>query len=239
MLVVSSLVALALVACGDDSTGDGTTTGTTGSAGSTTMVGMSASGSSTSSPGGEESTTGAPGTTAADSTGDDSGSSTGMMTGTTGAVEFEMSSPAFEPDGPFPGTMHVQGGNVHPQLDWVGAPAGTMSFGVFFRDDSISFNHSAIWNIPADVTGVPEAIEQVAMPGAIAGAVQCRSWINQFGYGGPGSPANFYTFTLYALDTDDLSGEIDQDSSLAQVRAALQGHAIEEVTLTGQSSGPN
>lgn len=27
-------------------------------------------------------------------------------------------------------------------------------------------------------------------------------------YGGPGSPANYYTFTLYALDNDDLSGEI-------------------------------
>lgn len=185
-----------------------------------------------------EGSTAAPGSTGVDSTDADSSSSAASSSGTTGDVEFELSSPAFEPDGPFPGSMHIQGGNVHPELNWVGAPGDAMSFGIFFHDETISFEHSAIWNIDAAETGVPEGVDPAPMPGNVPGAVQCRNWTDNFGYGGPGSPANFYTFTLYALDIADLSGEIDQDSNLGEVRMALEAHSIEQVTLTGQSSGP-
>lgn len=143
----------------------------------------------------------------------------------------------------FPVSMHSQGGNVHPQLDWVGAPAEAMSFGVFFRDLDFApggdpFQHSAIWNISTDVNQLPEGLEGVAMPATPAGSVQCRSWQGQFGYGGPGSPSNTYEFTLYALDVADLSGEIDENSSLVQVQMALESHAVETTTLSGQTVSP-
>ncbi len=232
-LVTTGFVALALAGCSDDAGGSPTTATPTGSSGSPTSTSTGA-GTTTDTPGtstGMEQTS----TTAADTTSADSSSGS---EGSSGMVEFEMSSPAFEEGGLFPGTMHINGGNVHPQLDWVGAPVDTMSFGVFFHDETINFEHSAIWNIPADATGLPEDVDQDPMPANVPGAVQCRNWTNQFGYGGPGSPANFYVFTLYALDTADLSGEIDQDSSRVEVNAALQAHALAEVTLSGQSNGP-
>ncbi|MEM7157416.1 MAG: YbhB/YbcL family Raf kinase inhibitor-like protein [Myxococcota bacterium] len=236
ILPFGGFVALTLlVGCGDDSSGD-TGAGSTSTTDAVTSSSGGAAESSTGSAEGEstaaDSTGSADSSGGTDSTGEGAESSSGVM------VDFGMSSPAFEPDGPFPGTMHVAGGNMSPQLDWEGAPADTQSFGIFFHDETISFNHSAIWNIPGDAEGVPGNIELEAMPASVAGAVQCQSWIDEFGYGGPGSPANFYVFTLYALDIDDLSGEIDQNSSLGQVRTALENHAIESVTLRGQSAGP-
>ena len=159
---------------------------------------------------------------------------------TTVAPEFAITSPQFVQDGTIPTEHHIDGGNVMPAFDWVGAPEGTMSFGIFMVDlDFGNFRHSGIWNIPSDLDGTPLDVEHEAMPSDVPGAVQCRNWRgNAYGYGGPGSDSNTYQFTLYALDTDDLSGEIDSESTLAQVEAALEAHAIETTTISAQTAGP-
>jgi phosphatidylethanolamine-binding protein (PEBP) family uncharacterized protein len=183
---------------------------------------------------GETGSTGEPtsGTTDAD---------TGVVTSSsTGAGEFIVTSPQFEQDGIIPSEHHVAGDNTMPQLDWVGAPAGRMSFAVFFRDLTINYRHSAIWNISADATGTPFDPDHVPMPPDVPGAVQCENWRDngEYGYGGPGSNSNTYEFEVYALDVADLSAEIDQDSSLAEVEAAFDAHVIESATLSGQTEGP-
>jgi Raf kinase inhibitor-like YbhB/YbcL family protein len=239
------LFVLSMSGCGDDS-GEGPGTGTTGpgtgsddTASSTDpSVGMTQedSGSSTGTPppgtttGSEDSTTAAADDTTAAA---DSSSSTGEP------VAFALFSDAFTEGGGIPGVHHVNGGNESPPLEWEGAPDGTMSFAVFFHDMTIDFEHSAIWNIPADVTELPQDVDHVAMPPDVPGALQCRSWTNQFGYGGPGSAANFYTFTLYAIDVAEIPGaEIDENSDLVDVQAAFEAHSLGSVTLTGQSTGP-
>jgi Raf kinase inhibitor-like YbhB/YbcL family protein len=238
----ASLVALSLTACGDDSgssPGTGTTgpgTGSEGTASSTDPVGTTAedSGSSTSSPPGT--TTGEDSTTAAA----DDTTAAGESSSSTGEpVAFALFSDAFEDGGGIPGVHHVQGGNQSPPLSWEGAPAGTMSFAVFFHDETINFEHSAIWNIPGDVTELPQDIDHVAMPPDVPGALQCRSWTDDFGYGGPGSASNTYQFTLYAIDVAEIpSAEIDQDSDLIDVRTAFEMHSLGTATLQGQSTGP-
>ncbi len=169
--------------------------------------------------------------------GQDSTSESSSGSESTGMVEFSLSSPAFEDGGGMPGIHHISGGNVSPQLDWVGAPAGTMSYAVFFHDVTIDFEHSAIWNIPADATGLPEDVEETAMPASVPGALQCRNWTGGFGYGGPGSMSNFYQFTLYAIDVATID-EIDEDSMLPAVQAAFEAHSLGTATLQGQSTGP-
>jgi Raf kinase inhibitor-like YbhB/YbcL family protein len=174
--------------------------------------------------------------------GDSSGTSSAdeSSSSTTEPVAFALFSDAFLEGEGIPPIHHVSGGNESPPLTWEGAPAGTMSFAVFLYDISIDFEHSAIWNISADTTELPQDIDQVAMPPDVPGALQCRSWIDEFGYGGPGSAANFYTFTLYALDVETIpANEIDEDSQLDDVMAAFEAHAIATATLTGQSTGPN
>ena len=243
------------VACDDDS-GGGDTNATTGSSSSSTDPTGDPSGdppattSTTASPTTGEVTTGeTQGGSESTTTGDDpTATATGSSSSSGGAdesssssgepVEFALTSPAFEQDGLFPVSMHSGGGNVHPQLDWVGAPADTQSFGVFFHDVSINFEHSAIWNVPADVAQLPEGLSTTAMPAEVPGAVQPRNWFNQFGYGGPGSQSNIYQFTIYALDVADLSGEIDQNSQLTAVRDAFEAHAIASTALSGQTQAP-
>lgn len=160
-----------------------------------------------------------------------------------------MTSPSFAEGELFPFDMHICEGNVHPQLDWVGVPEGTMSFGIYFHDVTIAFEHSAIWNIPADATGVPAGIEDTAMPANVPGALQCQHWGQdpsltpfigpgpRYGYGGPGSCENVYQFTLYALDVATLDDEVTSESTRFDVRTSLEAHAIETVTLSGQTRG--
>jgi phosphatidylethanolamine-binding protein (PEBP) family uncharacterized protein len=234
----------------DDGGGNETGTNTDGTSTGTPSTSSPSTTASTSSPSttdeptsssSESGSSGEPTTTGNTDTDTDSASSS-----STGAAVFAVTSPEFEQDGIIPSAHHILGDNSMPQLDWVGAPAGTMSFAVFFRDLTISFPHSAIWNISADATGTPFDPEHVPMPRDPAGSVQCRNWaadnddlahIPDYGYGGPGSNSNTYEFEVYALDVADLSGEIDQDSSIQEVEAAFEAHVIESVTISGQTEG--
>jgi phosphatidylethanolamine-binding protein (PEBP) family uncharacterized protein len=112
-----------------------------------------------------------------------------------------------------------------------------MSYGVFFEDLSISFGHSVIWNIPADATGLPEAIEAEAMPASVPGALQAEHWAGGVGYGGPGSCENVYEFTVYALDVANLDDEVSANSDRFTVRASLEAHSLGTATLSGQTRG--
>lgn len=226
-------------ACADDGGGGGTTTSSTTTTATSEVDTSSGSNATTAATTGGSSSDGTGSTTGSVADTSSGGSSTdGDSSSTTEPVAFTLTSPAFEEGGGIPGMHHVSGGNVSPQLDWVGAPAGTLAFAVFFHDITIDFEHSAIWDIPGDATGLPEDVEEVAMPADVPGATQCRSWAGNFGYGGPGSAANFYQFTLYAIDVATLD-EIDQNSSLVEVHAALEAHSLGTATLTGQSTGPN
>lgn len=219
---------------------DGTSTGTPSTSSPSTTASTS-SPSTTDEPTSSSSESGSSGepTTTGDTDTDTASSSS------TGGGEFIVTSPQFEQDGLIPSEHHAGGDNTMPQLDWTGAPADAMSFGVFFRDLDfmMGFEHSAIWNISADATGTPFDPEHVAMPPDPAGSVQCRNWMGDFGYGGPGSgspgvPGNTYEFEVYALDVADLSAEIDENSSLEEVEAALEAHAIESTSISGQTAGP-
>lgn len=242
----TTVFALTLTACGGDDGGSGQDTGSTGPATtgedttgnadvSVSVTGVESSSSATdpdtSSSGGEATTTGVD--TTAGTTAEESG-------GTTEAVAFALFSDAFVEGGGIPGIHHVDGGNQSPPLRWEGAPAGTMSYAIFFHDMTLDFEHSAIWNISSELTELPQDVDHDAMPADVDGALQCRAWTNEFGYGGPGSPANFYTFTLYAIDIAEIPDtEIDQDSELVDVRDAFEARSLGSTTLTGQSTGPD
>lgn len=228
-------LSLALVACSsepsddaDSSTSTAPTTSTSSSSGETSADSSDATSSS------------GPGTTDTSTSSSSADSSSGdpdSSSSTTEPVAFALTSTAFAEGGGIPGVHHISGGNESPPLAWEGAPAGTMSFALFFHDTSIDFEHSAIWNISADTIELPQDIDHVAMPRDVPGAVQCENWAGSIGYGGPGSAANFYQFTLYAVDVAALP-EIDADSNLIEIRAAFEAHSLGTAILTGQSTGP-
>ncbi|HWB74528.1 MAG TPA: YbhB/YbcL family Raf kinase inhibitor-like protein [Nannocystaceae bacterium] len=235
-----------LLACACPADDDGTTGNDTGSSSSTNPT-TSTTTTEASSESGTLTTTDASTSTGVDesSTAVDESSTAAdeSSSSTTEPVAFEIMSTELV-DGGWPHTAHSDCLNESPALDWVGAPADAMSFAVFFHDldfmpQGHPFEHSAIWNISADTTGLPHDVDHDPMPADVPGAVQCVSWMGggNYGYGGPGSPANHYEFVLFALDSADLTGEIDETSSLAEVWDALQAHSIATATIVGQSTG--
>jgi Raf kinase inhibitor-like YbhB/YbcL family protein len=89
--------------------------------------------------------------------------------------------------------------------------------------------HWVLYNIPADLSGLPEGIMSAKLPpGAGAGL---NDW-KQAGYGGPCPPIgrHRYFHKLYALDT--LLEGMDTPTK-AQVEAAMNGHIIEQTELVG------
>lgn len=223
-----SIAACSAGSAGDDELGTSDTTGTSESESGTTDTTETS-----------ESTTETD-TTATDTTDTETSTDTTETdtTETTGAGEFTLTSPAFAEGDAIPVDNSCYGANVSPQLDWANAPAEALSFAVFFKDLTIDFEHSAIFDIPADLDGLPADVDKTAMPADVPGATQPRSYANMFGYAGPcpGS-AHTYEFTVYAIDVANLA-EIDQNSSLVDVAAALEQHAIASATLSGEFTPP-
>jgi len=108
------------------------------------------------------------------------------------------------------------GQNVSPALQWSNAPAGTKSFALQFFDPDAptgsGFWHWAVYNIPADATGLAQGAGNGAAtlpPGAIGGNndfLDTGATGGNGNYGGPCPPAgdapHRYVFTLYALGVD-------------------------------------
>jgi len=175
-------------------------------------------------------------------------------TATTGQGElvFTLSSPAFagvaecsatNPSvcGVFPdeNISYMQSPNNSPAFDWVGVPAGTQSFALGLSDVSYGQPLWAIWNLPADLSGLPANLaKDTAMLALPAGAQQGNATFAEGdGYFGPESPCNVYQFTLYALSTPTFSPS--QPEYVAVVLGeleALGGVILGSATLRGRTN---
>jgi len=149
-----------------------------------------------------------------------------------------LESSAFENNARVPDRYTCTGGDISPPLAWSGAPARTRSFTVLCRDPDApggTWYHWAVFDIPVDQSGLPEAYPKQARSGGI------RQAVNDFrrsGYGGPCPPpghgVHHYRFRLLALDVERL--ELDRYAKCADVANAAEPHALEEVVLVGTYS---
>ncbi|HLK90786.1 MAG TPA: hypothetical protein VKZ18_12880 [Polyangia bacterium] len=148
------------------------------------------------------------------------------------APGFTISSPDFAYCGTIPAAMtcdgHAFGSGTNPSLTWSGAPAGTMSYALVFKDISLLADttsstaetdvniqhgyHWAMWNIPATTTHLGTGAMTGYHSADISGALQW-SQRNNYGYFPPcpnpfpQGDARFtcsltldsYSYTLYAL----------------------------------------
>jgi Raf kinase inhibitor-like YbhB/YbcL family protein len=214
--------ALTLFACSDETSpagsqgtagpsGPGSTSGSGGA--STGQGGTGAAGGGTTSQGG-------------------SGGAPAGSGGSGGAVPFALTSEVVMEGAELPPKYSCKGQNVSPPLAWVGAPAGTKSYAIVFRDLSNGLGHSAIFDIPANVSSLPENVEKVANPSTPAGAKQCKSYAGQNGYAGPcPGQKHTYEFTLYAVSQPTLPG-VTTDSKVDAVDTAAKAIALDDAKLT-------
>jgi Raf kinase inhibitor-like YbhB/YbcL family protein len=147
------------------------------------------------------------------------------------ATKMPVASTAFQDGGPIPDRYTCQGGDVSPPLTWGEPPAGTRSLALIVDDLDTSgrFTHWVLFNIPADVLGLPES---VARP-EVAGVLEGKNDFGKTGYGGPCPPpgkVHRYHFAVYALDT---SLNLEAGASKGQVLDAMKGHALAEGELIG------
>lgn len=219
-------LALALVAaCGDDETTHAGGTTTTSATSSTTSTSTTTSGEGAA--GGGTSTGGSTGT---------GGEATG---GSGGTAPFAVSVPNHQDgamwDAKYECTNCNNGGqNTSPELAWTAGPAGTLSYAVVMRDLDFmnGFVHWALWDIPANELGLPEAIPAGFTPGAPApaGCHQAGSYLGMCSC----NSVNTYQITVYAIDAASIAG-LDAGSTKADAAAAIEAAAIASATISGES----
>jgi Raf kinase inhibitor-like YbhB/YbcL family protein len=129
------------------------------------------------------------------------------------------------------------GQNVSPALQWSNVPAGTKSLALQVHDPDAptgsGFWHWAIYNIPADATGLAQGAgnDAASLPaGAFGGNndfLDTGLTGSNGNYGGPcppaGDPQHNYIFTLYALAVDEVevAGSVPKTGT-----AALYGFVL-------------
>jgi Raf kinase inhibitor-like YbhB/YbcL family protein len=170
-----------------------------------------------------------------DGPGGSDGPATSDAPADTATVAFAITSPAFTQGSAIPEEISCNGADTSPQLDWVGAPAGTLSFAIVFTDLTIDFIHSVIYDIPANLTGLPAGVDKDFAPADVPGAHQTKNFRggSNFGYAGPcpGS-AHQYEFRLYALDVAVLPGAT-MTTDRGTATTLIEEHDLESTALSG------
>ena len=105
------------------------------------------------------------------------------------------------------------GNGINPDLEWMNAPAGTMSFAITFLDTTLINaggsniplgEHWAIWNIPATTMSLPEGLTGT-LSGALANAKQSGTFLAPCAQSLMNNMNDQYEFTVYALSTTTLN----------------------------------
>lgn len=144
---------------------------------------------------------------------------------------FQLKSTAFRDGEDVPEKYTCDGEDVNPLLEIKNPPAGTKSFTLIVDDPDATggnvWDHWLIWNISPKTQYISE-------DSAPSDTTQGKNSFGKQKYGGPCPPfghnAHHYRFAVYALDT---ILDIPQESGSVELKSAIKGHIIEEVTLIG------
>lgn len=147
----------------------------------------------------------------------------------------QLTSSAFQPEGNIPRQFTCEGNDVSPDLTWKNAPSATKSFALIVHDPDAprpgGFTHWVVYNIPANVTQIPQGAARGDT--LSAGGVQGKNDSGQNGYMGPCPPSGThrYYFYLYALDTEL---KLKTGAGKDDVEKAIKGHILEKAELMGR-----
>ena len=148
---------------------------------------------------------------------------------------FVLNSSAFSDEGAIPVQHTCEGDNISPPMTWSGGPVA-QGYALVLTDLDFAGGtvHSVLWDIPGDVTSLPEDVERVAEPAEPPGSKQALSLDGAtVGYLGPCPPKQHtYEFMLYALGENPLSG-VTLDSTRDEVVEVLADQALLTTRLTG------
>lgn len=149
-------------------------------------------------------------------------------------LDLQLTSSAFAADGAIPAKHTGEGEDVSPALSWANAPAGTKSFAVICHDPdaplvsangTYGFVHWVHYNIPCDVTSLPEGCRQ---------HIDGLTSFGKTGYGGPMPPEGHgqhrYYFWVLALDAEP---NLPEGLDMWQLLERIEPHTLAMNRLVG------
>lgn len=149
-----------------------------------------------------------------------------------------MISPAFEDGTPIPAMYAAEQQNISPPLDWADGPEGTQSYVLMVEDPDVPqdppFVHWLVYEIPADVTELREAVPGTPQLPLPEGAKQGANHHGSTGWYGmrppAGDPAHGYHFQVFALDT---TLDLPHGAGRAELLEAMRGHVLSAGKIVG------
>lgn len=143
-----------------------------------------------------------------------------------------VSSPSFPHEGMIPPGFTCDGANKSPALEFSNLPDNSVSLALICDDPdapSGDFVHWVIWNMPGNVTSIPENADRQLPEGAVLGMTHFR----RNGWGGPCPPSGThrYYFRVYALDT---RLNLPSSAGKPQLLEAMKGHILSQGVLMGR-----
>ena len=141
----------------------------------------------------------------------------------------KLTSSDFSDGDEIPRECGYKNGNREPDLAISGIPEGTKSLAIIMDDPDAMGAVGKVWVHMVNWNIIPDRDSDI-----LDEFFPCRTGMTDFGtaeYGGPAPPdkRHTYVFKLYALDCKlNLAGDTKAD-----VENAMEGHIIEQTTLTG------
>ena len=141
----------------------------------------------------------------------------------------KLTSKAFSQGGEIPREYGYKNGNKITPLTVSGIPDGTKSLALIMDDpDAMGavgkvWVHWVMWNIRSNTA---------AIGNDSANGTEGMTDFGEVGYGGPAPPDKRHTYVLklYALNN---TLDLPKESTKAEVEKAMEGHILEQATLTG------
>jgi len=143
----------------------------------------------------------------------------------------KLTSSAFEDGGEIPRECGYKHGNEEPPLSSSGIPEGTKSLALIMDDPDAMEPAGKVW-----VHWVVWDILNADGPLITNSGIKGTTDFGKVGYGGPAPPdkRHTYVFKLYALDSlPMLLVNGPPASEKTHLEKAMEGHIIEQATLTG------
>lgn len=149
-------------------------------------------------------------------------------------MSMKLTSPTIVEGKAIPNKHAGDGANLSPELHWTAPAKKPASYALIAEDPdapSGTFVHWVLFNIPPDLTGLPEGIPADAPSDGFG--VQGMNDARIDGYYGPNPPPgkpHRYFFRIFALDAvlDLPAGEI-----APHLEHAMHGHVIDKGSLMG------
>ena len=152
--------------------------------------------------------------------------------------DLKLTSSAFEDGGEIPRECGYKNGNEAPPLKINGITKRIKSLALIMDDpDAMGavgkvWVHWVIWNISPGALKIAVEDGYKTQTPEIGLSDKGMTDFGEVGYGGPAPPdkRHTYVFKLYALDS---WLDLPEGSTKSELEKAMEGHIIEQVTLTG------